>query len=45
VGRAPRGGCVVGPRGARVVCMRDVIILNEIWAQGKIYILVGTFLG
>jgi hypothetical protein len=28
-----------------VVCMRDIFILNEIWAQNKIYILIGNFLG
>jgi hypothetical protein len=35
------------PRGARarVVCMRDIPSLNEIWTQDKIYILVGTLLG
>jgi hypothetical protein len=22
--------------------MRDILILNEIWARGKIYILIGT---
>jgi hypothetical protein len=25
--------------------MRDIFILNEIWGQDKIYILVGTLLG
>jgi hypothetical protein len=25
--------------------MRDILILNEIWVQGKIYIFVGTLLG
>jgi hypothetical protein len=25
--------------------MRDMFILNEIWAQDKIYILVGTLIG
>jgi hypothetical protein len=29
----------------RVVCMRDIFILNETWAQHKAYILVGTLLG
>jgi hypothetical protein len=45
VGHAPLGGAV-GPLGgkARVVCMRDIFILNKIWIQNKIYILVGTFL-
>jgi hypothetical protein len=32
------------PRRERVVCMRDLFILNEIWAQDKIYILIGTML-
>jgi hypothetical protein len=33
-------------RGARVVCMRDIFILNEIWMQDKIwaYILIRTLL-
>jgi hypothetical protein len=30
--------------GVRVVFMRDKFVLNEIWAQDKIYIFVGTFL-
>jgi hypothetical protein len=29
----------------QVVCMRDIFILNEIWAQHKIYVSVGTLLG
>jgi hypothetical protein len=29
----------------RVVCMRDIFILNEISVQDKIYHLVGTSLG
>jgi hypothetical protein len=33
------------PGGAQVVCMRAIFILNEIWTQDKIYILVGTLLG
>jgi hypothetical protein len=33
------------PRGARVVCMMEKFILNDIWAEDKIYILVGTLLG
>jgi hypothetical protein len=28
--------------GARVVCVRDILILNDIWRLGKIYILVAT---
>jgi hypothetical protein len=40
VGLAPPGGAV-GPVGrAWVVCMRDIFILNEIWVQDKMYILV-----
>jgi hypothetical protein len=36
----------IGPLvGTRVVCMRDIFILNEIWVQGKICILIGTLLG
>jgi hypothetical protein len=26
-------------------CMRDILLLNEIQVQGKIYILIGTLLG
>jgi hypothetical protein len=44
VGRAPQGG-VVGPLDGGVISMRDIFILNKIWAQDKIYILVGTLLG
>jgi hypothetical protein len=40
VGRPPVGA--VGPRGGRLVCMRDIFILNEIRAQDEIYIFVGT---
>jgi hypothetical protein len=25
--------------------MRDIFILNEVWAQGKLYISAGTLLG
>jgi hypothetical protein len=42
VGRALPGAAAVGPL-EQVVCMRDMFILNEIWAQ-KINIFVGTFL-
>jgi hypothetical protein len=31
-------------RGALVVCMRNIFILNEIWAQHKMYVLAGTSL-
>jgi hypothetical protein len=41
-----RGSQTVGRlEGARFVCMGDIFILNEIWAQDKIYILIGTLLG
>jgi hypothetical protein len=33
------------PPGGQVDCMRDIFIVNEIWVQGKIYILIGTLLG
>jgi hypothetical protein len=42
---APRGAAVGFLRGARVNCMREILISNEIWVQGKIYILVSTLLG
>jgi hypothetical protein len=46
VGLPPGGGGVFGPLGGgRVVCLRDISILNEIWAQNKTYILVGILLG
>jgi hypothetical protein len=46
VGRAPPPWGAVGPvGGALVVCMKNIFILNEIWAQDKIYILIGTLLG
>jgi hypothetical protein len=31
--------------GERIVCTRDIFILDEIWAKDKMYILVGTLLG
>jgi hypothetical protein len=34
--RAPGGAFGSLGGGARVVCLRDVFILNEIWAQDKI---------
>jgi hypothetical protein len=43
VERAPRRAVLVLWGG--VVCMRDIFILNEIWAKGKIYTLVGPLLG
>jgi hypothetical protein len=41
--RPPGGGAVCPLRG--VSCLHEVLILNEIRAQHKIYILLGTFLG
>jgi hypothetical protein len=32
-------------RKARDVCMGDIFILYEIWAQRKTYICIGTLLG
>jgi hypothetical protein len=32
-------------RATQIVYMKDTFILNEIWAQDKIYILVSTLLG
>jgi hypothetical protein len=43
-GAPPLGGRRWFSGGDRVVCMRYIFILNEIWAQDKMYILVGTFL-
>jgi hypothetical protein len=46
VGHPPGGALLVlGGRAAQIACMRDIFILNEILAQDKIYILVGTLLG
>jgi hypothetical protein len=46
VSRATRGGGAVRPLGGgRVVCMMGIFILDEIWAQGKIYILISSLLG
>jgi hypothetical protein len=33
------------PGGGGVHFMRDIFILNEIWVQGKTYILIGALLG
>jgi hypothetical protein len=40
-------GSAAGPLGGggRVVCMRGIFILNEIWVKNKICVLVGTVLG
>jgi hypothetical protein len=40
----PRRGAVV-PVGRGVVYMRNIYTLIEIWAQDKIYTLMGTLLG
>jgi hypothetical protein len=44
VGGVPQGRCWSCGEG-RVVCVRDVIILNQLWMQNKIYIFVGALLG
>jgi hypothetical protein len=45
-GARPRGGAKAPPAGGgRVICMRDILIVSEIYVQGKIYILTGTLLG
>jgi hypothetical protein len=36
-------GAPWGGGEARVDCMRDIFILNEIWVEVKIHILIGTF--
>jgi hypothetical protein len=43
-GAPPEGAQLVLWDG-RVGCTRDIILLNEMWVQSKIYILVGTLLG
>jgi hypothetical protein len=35
--RPPEGYCLSSGWGGRVVCTRDIFILNEIWAQHKTY--------
>jgi hypothetical protein len=40
----PWGALMVLWGGGGVVCMREEFILNEIWAQDKIRILVGSLL-
>jgi hypothetical protein len=39
------GGGTVGPLVGAKLFIQGTFILNEIWAQDKIYILVGTLLG
>jgi hypothetical protein len=34
-----------GGGGVRVVCMRDIFILNEVWVQHKTYTFLRTLLG
>jgi hypothetical protein len=41
----PPRGVAVFPLGALLVCIRDVFILNKMWTQESLYILVGTLLG
>jgi hypothetical protein len=38
-------GGAVGTLGGGLFYMSVIFILNEIWTQGKIYILVGTLFG
>jgi hypothetical protein len=45
VGHLPRRGVFGLLGGAQVVCLRDILILNKIWAEDKIYILVCTLIG
>jgi hypothetical protein len=45
LGRPPPRGALLVLWGARVVCMRDILILNEIWSQYKTYIFVDSLLG
>lgn len=42
---APPGGGRCWSWGLRVHCMKDILILNEIWEEDKIYIVIGIFLG
>jgi hypothetical protein len=42
---ASHGGTVSPLGGGGDICMRDIFILNEIWALDKVYISVGTLLG
>jgi hypothetical protein len=39
------GACPLGGAWALVDRMKHIFILNEIWAQDKIYILIATLLG
>jgi hypothetical protein len=42
---APPEGAQLVLCGGRVGCTRDIFLLNEMWIQSKIHILVGTLLG
>jgi hypothetical protein len=44
-GATPLGGLLDLCGGTRVVCVRDLFTLNEIWAEDEIYIFVGTLTG
>jgi hypothetical protein len=39
----PPPGALLAPRRVRFLCMRDIFILDEIWKQDKIYILVDIY--
>jgi hypothetical protein len=45
MGRDPGGGAVTSGGRSASVYIRNTFTLNEIWAQDKIYILVGILLG
>jgi hypothetical protein len=45
LGPPPRGEGLLFFGGGRVLCMRDIFVLNEILTGDKIYILVSTLLG
>jgi hypothetical protein len=42
---APSPTGAVDPLSARVVCVRNIFVLIEMWEQDVIYILIGTLLG
>jgi hypothetical protein len=43
VGCAPLGGGAAGPHGIASSSYEDILILNEMWAQDKMYVLVEIF--
>jgi hypothetical protein len=45
VGCVPQGKRCWSSVGAQVVCIKDIFILNKIWVQDKIYIMVSNLLG